>query len=103
MFDDMITDTKSNKKLNPIVKLNISFFFISQSYLEVPKTIRHYFIIKISNKRELQQIASNRSSDIDFKDFMNLYKDYTKEPYSILMNDTTLSSGNPLQFPKNLL
>ena len=77
MFDDMITDTKSNKKLNHIVtdlflrkrKLNISFFFISQSYLEVPKTIRlngiHYFIIKISDKRELQQIASNHSSDID--------------------------------------
>ena len=63
----------------------------------------HYFIMKIPNKRELQQIASNHSSDIDFKDFMKLYKDYTKEPYSFLVNDTTLSSDNPLRFRKNLL
>ena len=59
--------------------------------------------MKISRKRELQQIASNYLSDIDFKDFMKLFKDYTKEPYSFLMNDTTLSSDNPLKFRKNLL
>ena len=73
----------------------------------MPKTIRlnvtHYFIMKIPNKRELQQIASNHSSDIDFKDFMKLYKDYTKEPYPFLVNDTTLSWDNPLRFRKNLL
>ena len=92
MFDDMIADMESNKKLSPKVtelflrgrKLNISLVFISQSYFKVPKTIRlnatHYFIMKIPNKRELQQIASNHSSDIDFKDFMKLYKDYAKEP-----------------------
>ena len=77
-------------------KLTISLVFISQSYFEVSKTIRlnatHYFIIKIPSKRELQQIASNHSSDIGFKDFRKLYKDYTKEPYSFLVNDTTLSS-----------
>ena len=50
--------------------------------------------MKIPNKRELQQIASNHSSDIGFKDFMKLYKDYIKEPYSFLLNDTTLSSDN---------
>ena len=53
------------------------------------KTIRlngTYIIMKISNKRELQQIVSNHSSDIDFKDFTNFYKDYTKEPYSFLVN-----------------
>ena len=50
--------------------------------------------MKVSNKRELQQIASNHSSDINFKDFMKLYKDHTKEPYSFLVNDTTLSSDN---------
>ena len=106
---------ESNKKLSPIVielflagrKLNISLAFISQSYFKVPKTIRlnatHYFILKISNKRELQQIASNHSSDIDFKDFMKFYDDYTKEIYSFLVNDTTLSSDNSLQFHKNLL
>ena len=63
----------------------------------------HYFIIKIHNKRELQQIASNHSSDIDFNDFMKLYKEYTKEPYSFLVNDMTLSSDNLLRFRKNLL
>ena len=73
----------------------------------MPNTIRlnatHYFIMKILNKRELQQIASNNLSDIDFKDFKKLYKDYTKEAYSFLVNDTTLSSNNPLRFRKNLL
>ena len=86
VFDDMIADMLSNEKLNPIVtdllirgrKSNISLAFITQSYFAVPKNIRlnstRYFIIKVSNKRELQQITFNRSSDIDFKDFMNLYK-----------------------------
>ena len=93
MFDDVIADIESIKKLGPIVtelflrgrKLNILLVFISQSYFKVPKTIRlnatHYFIMKIPNKRELQQIASNHSSDIDFKDFIKLYKEYTKVPY----------------------
>ena len=73
----------------------------------MPKDFRlnstHFFIMKIPNKRELQQIALNHSSDIDFKDFMNIYKNYTKEPYSFLANDTTLPSDNPLRFRKNLL
>ena len=60
-------------------------------------------IIKIPNKREFQRIASNYLSDIDFKDSMKLYKDYTKKPYSFLVNDTTLSSDNPLRCRKNLL
>ena len=106
VFDDIIADMKSNKKLSPVVtelflrrrKLNILLVFISQSYFKVPKTIRlnatQYFIMKIPNKRELQQIASKHSSDTDFKDFMKLYKEYTKEPYSFLVNDTTLSSNN---------
>ena len=72
----------------------------------MPKTIKlkatHYFIMKIPNKRELQQIKSYHSSDIAFKDFMKLYKDYTKEPYSFLVNNTILSSDNPLRFRKNL-
>ena len=58
--------------------------------------------MKNRNKRELQQIASNHSSGINFKDFMKLYKEYTKEPYSFLVNDTILSSDNPLRFRKNL-
>ena len=78
MFDDMIADMESNKKLSPIVnelflrgrKLNALLVFKSQSYFKVPKTIRlnatYYFFMKIPNKRELQQIASNHSSDIGF-------------------------------------
>ena len=73
----------------------------------MPKDVRlnstHFFIMKISNKRELQPIALSHSSDIDFKDFMNIYKKYTKEPYSFLVNDTNLPSDDPLRFRKNLL
>ena len=101
VFDDMIAGMINNKKLNPIVtelfirgrKLNISIVFITQSYFKVPKDIRlnstHFFIMKILNKGGLQQIALNHSSDIDFKDFMKIYKECTKEPYSFLVNDTT--------------
>ena len=115
VFDGMIADMINNNKLNPIVtelfircrKLNISIFFIAQSYFKVPKDVRlnstHFFIMKIPNKRELQQIALNHSSDIDFKDFMKIYKKYTKEPHSFLVNDTTLPSNDPLRFRKNLL
>ena len=112
VFDDMITDMINNKKIDSIVtdiSINISIAFITQSYFKVTKAkdVRlnstHFFIMKIFNKRELQQIALNHSSDIDFKDFMKIYKKYTKEPYSFLVNDTTLPSDDPLRFRKNLL
>ena len=110
IFDDMIADMINNNKLNPVVtrlfirgrKLNISIVFIKQSCFKVPKDVRlnstHFFIMKLPNKRELQQIVLNHSSDIDFKDFMKIYKKYTKEPYSFLVNDTTLPSDDPLRF-----
>ena len=88
-------------------KLNISIVFIMQSYFKVSKDVRlnsaHFFIMKIPNKRELQQIVLNHSSDIDFKDFMEIYKKCTTEPYSFLVNDTTLPTDDPLRFRKNLL
>ena len=59
--------------------------------------------MKTPNKRELQQIVLNHSSDIDFKDFIKIYKKRTAEPYSFLVNDTYLPSDNPLRFRKNLL
>ena len=59
--------------------------------------------MKIPNKRELQHIALNHSSDIDFKDFMKICKKYTVEPYSFLVNDINLPSDNPLRFRKYLL
>ena len=110
-----MADMINNKKLNPIVtelfirgrKLNISIVFITQFYSKVPKDVRlnsaPFFIMKIPNKRELQEIAVNHSSDINFKDFMKIYKKCTAEPYSFLVNDTTLPSDNPLRFRKDLL
>ena len=88
----MIADIINNKKLNPIVtelfirgrKRGISIVFITQSYFKVPKDVRlnstHFVIMKISNKRELQQIALNHSSDIDCKYFMKIYKKCTAKP-----------------------
>ena len=109
VFDDMIADMINNKKLNSIVtelfirgrKLNISLVFITQSYFKVPKDVRlnstHFFIVKIPNKRELQQITLNHSSDINSKGFIKIYKKYTARPYSFLVNDATLASDNPLK------
>ena len=104
-----------NKKLNSIVtelfirsrKLNISLVLITQSYFKVAKDVRlntsHFFIVKILNKRELQQIAiKNHSSDISTKDFTNIYRESTAEPYSFLVIDNTLASNNSLRFRKNL-
>ena len=105
----------SNKKLNPIVtelfnrgrKLNISLVFITQSCFAVPKNIRlnstHYSITKISNKRELHQIAFNHLSDIDFKGFMSLYKKCIVKPYSFIVINANLASDNPSCFRKSLL
>ena len=107
VFDDMIADIIYNKKLNPVVtelfirgrKLNISIVFITKSYFKVAKDVRlnstHFFIMKIPNKKELQQIALNHLSDIDLKDFMKIYKKCTATKYSFLVNDTTLPSDNP--------
>ena len=81
----------NNNKLNPIVtelfirgrKLNIFIVFITQSYFKVPKDVRlnstRFFIMKIPNKRELQQIALNHSSDIDFKAVVHFHKKSFKE------------------------
>ena len=114
VFDDMIADMINNKKLNSRVtelfircrKLNISLVFNSQSYFKVPKDVRnnsaHIFIMKIPNKRELQQIAINHSSDINTKDFIEIYRKCADKPYSFLVIDTTLPSNNSLRFRKNL-
>ena len=90
VFDDMIADIK-NKNSNSILtelfirgrKLNISLVFITQSYFKVLKDVRlnttHFFISKIPKKRELQQILINHSSDINTKDFENIYRKCTSE------------------------
>ena len=110
VFDDMIADLINNKKRSSIIsemfirgrKLNISLVFITQSYFKVLKDVKlnstHFLIMKILNKRELQQIALNHSSGIDFKDLIKIYKKCTAKPYSFLVNGAILGSDNPLRF-----
>ena len=92
VFDDMIADNMTNKKFQAIIKeifirrrkLNISLVFITQSYFSVPKDVRlnstHYLIMKINNKKDLQNISINHSADINYEDFMKTYRECTKEP-----------------------
>ena len=92
----MIADIMTNKKFQAINKeifircrkFNISHVFITQSYFSVPKYVRlnstHYLIMKIYNKRESENIATNHSADVDYKDFMKIYRKCTSEPYSFL-------------------
>ena len=103
----------SDKTLNPVVsellirdkKQNIYLVCITRPYLVVPKNARlrstHQFVK--TSKKDLQQILFNHSSDIDFRDVMNLNKTCTAKPYSILMTDTSLTPDNHLCFTNNLL
>ena len=114
VFDDMIADIITNKKFQSIIKelfiscrkLNISLVFITQSYCSIPKDVRlnstYYLIMKINNKRELQNIAINHFADIDYQDFIKIYRECTKEPYNFLTIDTKLRTSDPLRFRKNL-
>ena len=101
VFDDMISHVMSNEKAQQVQKelftrcrkLNICLCFLTQSYFSVPKDARlsctHYIIFKLNNKRELQNVAINHSSDIDYKDFVKIYRDCMREPYNFLAIDTT--------------
>ena len=110
-FDDMIADIMANKKFQPIIKelcircrkLNISLDFITQSYFSVPKDVRrlnstHYLKMKINKKRELRNISHNHSVDIDYKDFVEIYRECPKEPFDFLTIDTTFPASDPLRF-----
>ena len=113
VLDDMIADIMTNKKFQAIIKelfiscrkLSISLIFITQSYFKTPKDARlnstHYQMMKIHNRRELQNIAIDHSADIGYKDFIKIYRNCTKEPYPFLTIDTTLPAGNPMRFRKN--
>ena len=110
----MIADIMTNKKFQSIIKelfircrkLNISLVFITQSYFSVSKDVRlnstHYLIMKINNKRELQNIAINHSAGIEYQDFIKIYRECTKETYIFLIIDTTLRASDPLKFKKKL-
>ena len=77
-----------------------------QLYFSVPKGGRlnstHYLIMKINNRKELQNIAMNHSADIDYKDFVKICRECTRKLYSFLTIDTTLPASDPLRFRKNL-
>ena len=102
----MIADIMTNKNFQAIIeelfircrKLNISLVFITQSYFSVPKEVgfnsTHYLIMNICSKKELQNIATNYSTGIDYKDFMKIYRKCTSEPYSFLTINTTLPANN---------
>ena len=110
----MIADIMSNKKFQAVVKesfircrkLNISLEFITQSYFSVSKDVKlnsaHYLIMKVNNKKELQNIAITYSVDIDYKDFIIIYRECTKEPYSFFTIYTTFPTSDPLRFRKKL-
>ena len=110
VFDDMMADIVMSKTFQAIIKelfircrkLNISLVFITQPYFSVPKYVRlnstHYLIMKINNRKELQNIAINHSANIDYKDFMKVYRECTKEPCNFLTIDTTLPASDPLRF-----
>ena len=113
VFVDMIADIMTDKKFQATIKklsircrnLDISLVFISQSYFSVSKEVRlnstHYLIMKIHNRRELQQIAINHSADIDYKDFLKIYRNCAKESYSSFTINITLPANDPMRFRKN--
>ena len=94
LLDDMIADIMSTKKFQVIIKelfiryrkLNIALAFITQSYFSVPKDMRlnstHYLIMKTNNRKEFQNIAINHSVDIDYNNFVRIYRECTRKPYS---------------------
>ena len=109
VFDDMITEKLPARVTELFIrgrKLNLAIVFITQSYFRTPKDIRlnatHYFLMKIPNRRELQQICINHSADTDFKDFQRIYKSSTQKQYDYLVVDTTLPSEDSRRFRKNL-
>ena len=114
VFDDMIADIMANKKIQAIIielftrcrKLNISLVFITQWYFSAAKDIRlnssHYLIMKINNLKQFQNIVIDHSPDIDYKGFMKIHREYTKELFNFLATDTTLPASDPLRFRKNL-
>ena len=102
VFDEMIADIMTNKKFQAIIKE--LFIRCRKLSISLGLSFAHYLIMKIHNKRKPQQIAINHSADIDYKDFMMIYRKCTSEPYYFLTIDTTaLPHNNFLRFRNNLL
>ena len=77
----------------------ITYFSVSK---DVRLNLTHYLVMKINNKRELQNIPINQFADIDYKDFVKIYRECTKKPYSFLLIDTMLPASDSLRLRKNL-
>ena len=111
VFDDMIADIEYNKNFKRIIKelfyrarkINVSIVFITQSYFRALKDARlnstHYILMKIGDRKELKRIAEENSGHSDYKDFLKMYNNCTKEPYSFMTIDTRPISTIP--FKKN--
>ena len=78
---------------------SILFFCSKKCQIKCNTLLGH----EINNKRELQNIATNKSADINYKEIVEIYRECTKEPYSFLTIDTTLLASDPLRFRKHLL
>ena len=101
LFDEWIAGIMTNEKFQAMIKelfirrrkLNISLAFITKSYFSVSKGVRLnsalYLIMRIHDKRELQQITTNHSADIDYKNFTKIYRKCTSQSHSFLTIDTT--------------
>ena len=97
---------KTNALINLINEQHDIDKIITKSYFSVPQDVRltstHYLIMKINNRRKLQNIAINNSADIDYKDLMKIYQECTKGPSNCLTIDTMLPASDRLRFRKNL-
>ena len=100
VFDDMIADIEYNESFKRIIKelfyrackINVSIVFVTQSYFRALKDARlnstHYIVMKVDNKKELKRIAEEKSSHLEYKDFLKIYNYCTEEPYSFMLIDT---------------
>ena len=112
VFNDIIADMTNNEKLHPVAtelsirnrKLDTSFVLITQSYFKVGCKTKHHTLLhqEDSEQTRSSKIVTNHSFDIDFKDFMHLYRKFAAKPYSFFITDTTLPSDNLSLFRKNL-
>ena len=111
MIANIMINTKFQARIKELFircrKPNISLVLITQSYFSVPNNVRlnsaNYSIMKINNRKELQNIAINHSANIDYKDFMKICRELTRKLFNFLIIDTTLPASDPVRFRKNLL
>ena len=107
IFDDFINEKDQDIIKDLFIrsrKRNTSIIYLSQNYFKTPKTIRlnsqYFALFNIPSKKELRSIADTHSTRLDFKDFMQLYKEIVNEKYSFMLIDT-VTTELPLHLRKN--